>query len=561
MPKSLDPAKAAAAPETDIVRAIYEGLTELDPRTLKELPAVAERWESSSDLRTWTFYLRKGARWSNGEPVVADDFVRSWKRLSQLKAQAANKYLFENIVGMKESPATPNPPGTGPADFLRDPSVPAHAPLQRLQLAPDRSNAVQSSSNAERPVAVTPNQSVKPEVSKFGVEAVEERILRVTLDRPDKDFAKLVANSVFRPIHGDGAEFSNPVLDADVVTNGPFRITSIADNGISLERSEYYWNRKSVGLDRVQFVPVDTAEKALDAYRAGNIDAVSNADFEPLALKLLTPFEDFRRTTHSALNFYEINPRNAPFNDRRVRTALAISIDRERLTEGELEGSMRPAYSFLPLGGPNVTPLSLDIERAKDLLAKAGFPDGKNFPQIRLVVNRNDTQQRVAKVVARMWKQNLNLDTQVIVKESADMEKIRESSDFDLLRRGVVIPTTDELVSLRPVVRPVKPDEPFLKKSVNDDSPADPHVQRPLSVPGTGSASNTAEGSGSKTAKTELMPELNISEQSAIYDVYAIPLYFPTSYSLVKPYVSGFEMNGLDAPSLANVTIDSTWQP
>src|SRR5580765_901566 len=102
LPKSFDPARAASAPETDIVRAIFEGLTEIDPKTLKETPAVAEKWTSSDDMRTWTFTLRKDARWSNGKRVTAADFVISWRRLVDLGDKAAHRELFRNIVGMRD---------------------------------------------------------------------------------------------------------------------------------------------------------------------------------------------------------------------------------------------------------------------------------------------------------------------------------------------------------------------------------------------------------------------------------------------------------------------------
>jgi len=98
-PASFDPARAAAAPETDIVRALFEGLTEIDARTLKEIPAAAEKWTSSDDLRVWTFQLRRDARWSNGERVTADDFVTSWKRLATLGDKAAHRELFQTSSG------------------------------------------------------------------------------------------------------------------------------------------------------------------------------------------------------------------------------------------------------------------------------------------------------------------------------------------------------------------------------------------------------------------------------------------------------------------------------
>ncbi|MBK9766551.1 MAG: hypothetical protein IPP63_05780 [Chloracidobacterium sp.] len=130
-PKNLDPARAAAAPETDIVRGIYEGLTDLDAKSLKEVPGVAEKWESSDDLKTWTFHLRGDARWSNGEAVTANDFVRSWKRLADMREKAANNYLFSNIVGMSRTPATVVNPGQ-PIDFMGNPVFDNVSPIQQM---------------------------------------------------------------------------------------------------------------------------------------------------------------------------------------------------------------------------------------------------------------------------------------------------------------------------------------------------------------------------------------------------------------------------------------------
>ena len=349
LPKSFDPARAAAAPETDLVRAVFEGLTEIDARTLKETPAAAEKWTSSGDLRVWTFQLRKDAKWSNGARVTAKDFVNSWKRLLSLGDKAANRDLFQNIVGMKSKKVAPGEL----KDFLQSTAgdaQPRIEPTGSKPSPPDQGSSPQAAqpdtqlgidSKDERSGA-----DGKPPIEKFGVEAVGDQTLKVTLEVPDKDFPKLVANPIFSPIHGDGSEFENAGLNPDIVTNGAFRIASVGADGITLERADYYWNRAAVSLERVRFVPLENAEAALEAYKKGELDAITNADFEPLALKLLTPYEDFRRTTHSALNFYEINSKKAPFNDRRVRQALAISIDRERLTEGELEGSTEPACLF-----------------------------------------------------------------------------------------------------------------------------------------------------------------------------------------------------------------------
>jgi oligopeptide transport system substrate-binding protein len=314
-----------------------------------------------------------------------------------------------------------------------------------------------------------------------------------------------------------------------------------------LEQSQSYWNRETIALEQVRLVASESAEQALNAYRAGEIDAVTNADFEPLALKLLEPFEDFRRRPHAAVNFYEINHEEAPFDDRRVREALAISLERERLTEGEMEGQTQPALSFLPFVTADETKIVQDKERAKDLMEDAGFPNGKEFPVIRLVINRNDTQQRIARAVARMWKETLNVETEIVVKENAELEEARVNGDYDLIRRNAVFPTADELMSilsiLKPPQNPTATPEPAKGAGVEARDPKD-LIAKPQ-----------------QSSSPVQAPDVTMSEANAIYELWAIPLYFPTSYSLVKPYVSGFEMNSLDAPSLADVSINSDWQP
>ena len=567
MPKSIDPARAAAAPETDIVRAIFEGLTEIDTKTLEPIPAVAEKWSASDDNRVWTFQLRKDARWSNGKHVTADDFVISWKRLASLGDKTAHRELIQNIVGLKTEKPGSIPPAIDSPDFQHTPArgsdTTLHNETESANLAGklQRTHAPDASVEriARHDEADRPKQTEPVTAKKIGVESVGDSVLKVTLELPDKDFPKLAASPIFRPIYGDGVEFETDPLDSDVVTNGAFTVADVGTNGVVLDRSDTYWNKTSVNLDHVQFVPKENAEAALEAYKKGEIDAVTNAEFEPLALKLLSPYKDFRQTTHSALNFYEFNTKNAPFSDRRVREALAIAIDRERLTDGELEGSAQPAPGFLPLDSDHKIRLSLDVDKARGLLAKAGFPNGANFPQVRLVVNRNETQQRVARTVARMWKQNLNLDTQIIVKETADIEAVKASGEFDLIRRGVVLPSGDEMVSLVSIFGTVvKNTEPLLKELKTGEGPAGPQFETP--PPGKKPGGPSAETASESSTKGPLAVTL-LTEEDAIYELNAIPLYFPMSYSLVKPYVKGFEMNGFDAVSLRDVTIDSNWQP
>lgn len=558
-PKSFDPARAAAAPETDVVRALFEGLTDLDTTTLKEVPAVAEKWTSSPDFRVWTFQLRKDASWSNGDPVTADDFVTSWRRLEILGDKAAHRELFQNIVGLKTNKTVPLLP-TDPVDLNNSPIFGEES--QHVEPSNSVSTTRTPGTFPQLPAANTitnpkiankTTSTTKSTPAIFGVAAIDDTTLQVTLASPDKDFPKLVANPIFRPVYGDGIEFDNASLDPDVVTNGPFTVASVELEGVSLARSVTYWNKANVNLEQVKFVSKENAEAALTAYKKGEIDALTNTEFEPLAVKLLSPYDDFRQTTHSALNFYEFQMKNPPFNDRRVREALAISIDRERITDGELEGTARPALSFLPLSDKKKPQLSFNIQKAKQLLIDSGFGGGVNFPPIRLLINRNDTQQRVARAVAKMWKQNLNLDTQIIVKEMSEIAAARALGEYDLVRRGVVLPTVDRSVALTTIFGG--------SKNPASESASANIAENPDKAGEKTSTDRPLEDRSGAVAHGELDRKDIVTEDNALLELNAIPLYFPMAYSLVKPYVKGFQVNGLDAASLEDISIDSGWQP
>lgn len=540
-PKHLDPARTSSAPEADIVRGIYEGLTEMDPATLEAIPAVAEKWKSSEDKKTWTFTIRTDAKWTNGKPVTAFDFVRSWKRLASLGSSAAHPQLASNFVGFGNKFLSPDI-SDGSVEEVVDPTN----QFQTNSNSSAAANVIATPPDESNPNATPATATEIPDGSKKGFFAVDARTLVVNLKSPDEDLPRLLANPIFRPVYREQEVVEGAEVKPEAVTNGAFKIASIDASGIRLEKSSTYWNRDSVGLDQLNFVAMESPEKALQAYRAGELDAVTNAGLEPLAIKLLEPFEDFRKNTFAALNFYKINSANAPFNDRRVRQALSISIERERLTEGELSGTTRPAFSFLPFATGAQVKLNQDRERARDILDEAGFPNGRGFPKIRLVVNRNDTQQRVARSIGRMWKQNLNVETEIIVKENAEMAATVSSGDYDLIRRGVVLPSSDKLIGLKAI----------FDSDQNRPTVADIFNESNAAVNGT--VSNIDPPTGSNNAG---LIDDGFTEELALYEMEAVPLFFPTSYSLVKPYVLGFEINVFDAPLIYELRIDNDWQP
>lgn len=196
LPQVFDPAFAAAPPDTDAVRALFEGLTDYDPQTLTPVAAVALRWESTDDARIWTFYLRDDARWSNGAPVTAQDFVRSWQRTLKLGELAPHTELLGNIVGAKPAPASASPASESAVGKVRNRRRPTD---QRT---------------VEMPGRTLPQP--------FGAEALGDHLLRVRLLRPNPNFPALVAHPVFRPVKVAEEDGGKKISAADLVSNGAF---------------------------------------------------------------------------------------------------------------------------------------------------------------------------------------------------------------------------------------------------------------------------------------------------------------------------------------------------
>jgi oligopeptide transport system substrate-binding protein len=540
LPQVFDPALAAVPPDTDAVRAMYEGLTEYDPTSLAPVPGVASRWESSGDNREWTFYLRRDARWSNNDVVTAHDFVRSWQRTLQIGERAPHARLLKNIQG----------------------AVPVEAIPPIAQPSPEAQAQAPRESNGKEEAKKEVRQEPAPQ-PKFGAEAIDDYTLRVRLIQPDPNFPALVSHPVFRPIHKldeASANSETVVANARLVSNGAFQLSKVGGDGVVLERAKNYWDAQAVALQRVQFVPAQDAEAALVSYRAGEVDAVTNAGFEPLALKLLAPYKDFRRATFGALTYYSFNTTRPPFDDVRVREALAIAIDRDRISEDELGGATEPAKKFLPAqmsptsdaDHAQASLIERDVDRARKLLAEAGFPEGKNFPKIRLLVNRNAQQRQVAEAVAAMWHSVLNVETEIIQKDWNEYEAAFRSGDYDVARRSYVMQTADESSSLREMLEP-------------DSVPVKPMTQ--IEQAGTTGEKNgkenpeeVAKGTEKQAIASPATPQQNLTEAQAMRELRAMPIYFASSYALVKPYVNGFETNLLDAPSLKHVRIDTSWQ-
>jgi len=567
LPKVFDPARAAAPPDTDAVRALYEGLTDYEPGSLRPIPAVASRWESTEGGRHWTFHLREGARWTNGDPVTAQDFVRSWQRTLRLGERAPHASLLSNIEGAPSLAAALSPGEVSEA-------APTETTLPR---------ASQGQGRGARTPQVAPPKTL-------GVIAVDALTLRVMLRRPDGNFPALVAHPVFRPVHELSPESDLTVLREEqlnerggesrlgIVTNGAFSLARLAGDSVELKRADSYWDAASVKLERVRFVDKGGTEAALAAYRAGEVDVVSNAAVEPLAVKLLTPYEDFHRETFAALNYYRFNTARPPFDDLRVRRALALALDVTRLSADTLGGATEPTRRFLPtqLGSGDVESrdigeasgvdveksdvavpdrdsdelglLEHNVERARRLLEEAGYPGGVNFPRVRLLVNRNEQQRLVANAVARMWREALGVETEIIIRPWEEYEAMLRAGDYDVARRSLVMQTADEETNMLQLFG-----DPTAEASAAGTEAA------PQASPSASPAQEGAEAVGGARADERAVTFI-LTEKQALKELPAIPLHFASSYTLVKPYVEGFESNLLDAPSLKHVHINNVWR-
>ena len=173
--------------------------------------------------------------------------------------------------------------------------------------------------------------------------------------------------------------------------------------------------------------------------------------------------------------------------------------------------------------------LGHDVNKARELLAEAGYPNGEGFPVIRLLINRNEQQRIVAQTIAAMWRSALNIETEIVIRSWDEYEAAIKAGDYDIVRRGIVMQTTSELVNLKML---------FAR---------DAHAL-PLASP---------VPEGSAVAGEKIAVE---TEAQALKDLHAVPIYFASSYSLVKPYVTGFDTNVLDAPSLKKTRLDTNWK-
>ena len=389
----LDPQLATGIGEGNVFAGLFEGLVSEDPHDLHPVPGVAERWETSPDGLVYTFFLRADARWSNGQPVTAQDFVDSWRRI-----------------------LTPSL-GSESADLL---------------------HVLQGAEAFHR--------GLTKDFAQVGAVATGPRTLRVTLDHPTANFLERLTHWAWSPVYlpaitaeGSAYERGNRwARPGHLVGNGPFVLKSWdTDRRIVVEKSPTYWDAARVRLHAIDFYPTDNLEAEERAFRAGQLhltDALPDAKVD--AYRREAP-QLLRIDPYLGTYYYAFNLRQPYLNDARIRRALALAVDRGAIVEKILRGGQTPAAAFTPPGMDGYAPagdLRTDFDEARRLLAEAGYPGGKGLPPFELLFNNSENHKLIAEAVQDMWRRELGVEVRLSNQELKIVLAARQSGDFQIVR-------------------------------------------------------------------------------------------------------------------------------
>jgi oligopeptide transport system substrate-binding protein len=386
----LDPHLATQASDYDVLSALLEGLVGEDPIDLHPVPGVAERWEISDDQLTYTFHLRADARWSNGDPVTARDFVGSWRRVLTPSLGADNANLLYVIQGAESF-------HKGQGTF-----------------------------------------------EQVGVKAVDDRTLRVTLDHPAAYFLSMLNHTAWFPVHlptiekfGPAAQRGNPwAQPGRFVGNGPFVLKQWRmGQEIVAEKSPTYWDAAHVRLNGIHFHTIDSVDAEERAFRAGQLHLT--AALPPGKIATYRQNGLLRIDPLLGTYFYRLNVTKPFLNDVRIRRALALAIDRDAIVTKILRGEQRPAHAFTPpntAGYTSSASIPTDPAQGRALLEEAGYPGGRGLPPFELIFNSSETHRVIAEAVQEMWRRELGVEVRLVSQELKSTLEARRAGNFSILR-------------------------------------------------------------------------------------------------------------------------------
>ncbi len=480
----LDPHTAIGAIEGDIMGALFEPLIQLDPVNLHPVPGAAASWEISPDGRVYTFHLRPEAKWSNGDPVRASDWLYSFRRLITPALAAP----FLNYATLVE----------GAAEY---------------------------------------NAGKTTDFDTVGIRALDPLTLEIRLRNPTPYFPAVLNFWPMYPVHRATIEkfdaFSRPgqpwTRAGNLVGNGPFILKEwVPNDHITVVANPNYWDHARVRLREIRFYPIDNTDTEERMFRAGELHVTGNV---PVA-----KVESYRRERSAELHltpilgtfYFALNTRNPPLNDARVRRALALAIDRKSIVETVLRSGERPAYAFTPddVGDYVVgAKLQASADEARRLLAEAGFPGGAGFPKLDVIFNTNSTYSALAEAVQFMWRQELGVESELRNMEWKVYLSTVHNGNFQVARLGweaVVLDPHDFLEQFR------------TNSSNNWTGWTNPEYDRIL---------EQSEKTASNIERYKLLQQLDTIIER---EMPIIPLYHNTHRSLVHPAVKGWPDNAIN---------------
>jgi oligopeptide transport system substrate-binding protein len=482
-PETLDPHKSEGVSAANILRDLYEGLCSVAPDG-RIVPGAAERWSVSADGRVYTFELRTQAKWSNGEPVTAADFVAGLRR--------------------SVDPAT----GSSYSQVL--------APIE----------------NAEEILA----RRLPPEA--LGVDALGEHRLRIRLRAPAPYLLGLLTHATTYPIHRPslaryGSGFARP---GRLVSNGAYRLHDwVVQSQVTLRRNPYYRDNAHTQIDEVVYIPTENQDSELKRYQAGELDYTYEIPLvrAPEIRRQFGP--ELRIAAYSGTYYYGFNLTRPPFKDNRaLRQALSMAVDRELIVRKLMHGVALPAWGWVPPGTWNYTPqrphwadwpAPRRLAEARRLYAAAGYSEDRPL-EVELRYNTHDDHKRIALVIAAMWKQHLGVRTRLVNEEFKVFLNNRKLRAVTEVFRGSWIADYDDASSFADVLHS--------SNGQNDPGYANPDYDALLAA---------AARESDPRRRRALLEQ---AERLMLADVPLLPVYFYVSKHLVKPWVQGWQDNLLD---------------
>jgi oligopeptide transport system substrate-binding protein len=394
-PHDLDPQTATGIPESNILFALDEGLVRLDPVTLQPLPGVAESWEISPDGIVYTFHLRPEEKWSNGDPLTAQDFVDSYKR--ELS------------------------PGLG-------------AQLSYFLWVLQNGEAY--------------NKGALKDFSQVGVHALDAHTLQFKLHDPAPYLLSILYQRFYSPVqistvakHGaadaPGNLWTRPEF---FVGNGPYKLAEWKTNKeVVVRRNPLYWDASHVWLNEIHFFPIDDIEVEENAFRAGQLHVTSQVSQSKIDSYRKQHPELLHIDPYEGIYFYMLNTKRPPLDNVKVRRALAMAVDRESIVRYVTRGGQLPAHSFTPpdTGGYTArATIPTDPAAARKLLAEAGYPGGAGFPTIEILINTSDNHRIIAEAIQEMWRKTLGIDARIVNQEWKVYLDSRATMNYQVCRAG-----------------------------------------------------------------------------------------------------------------------------